>query len=175
MVPVKRSSIGEIFGYQFATFLNLPLQPWAGFYDDSPDSERSPDERFGILVERWDGATGEAPLTCLADRAPDLVARGLALEVFERYEWGAWLLNGPEMRLIDVERVRGLFRRLARLNPKPFESVIPSARGGTLKHLSETQKDRLVTGLQRIWRAALQDWSRRCGGGSSSRPPVIGA
>jgi len=101
----KDVTLCEIIGFQLAGALGLPLLDWVAFFQDTAHKSQDPSQLFGILVKRWEKPFSEMSLPAPAREFPDRVAAGLALGVFDRYEWPVWLIADGELRLIDLERI----------------------------------------------------------------------
>jgi hypothetical protein len=103
----KGYSVSEIGGYQIAEALDLPLQPWAAFFQNASGEKRESFESIGILVERWREWELERPDRPLLEPArshPQIVGRALALGVLRHGgEPPCWLVHGKDLRLIDLE------------------------------------------------------------------------
>jgi hypothetical protein len=103
----RARSICEVLGYQIADALELPLQPWAAFFQPPKATTRTRLSGAGILVERWPHCARDVALWELAKTHPDAVGRALALGVLDRSEWPRWLVSdvGEDLRLFDLEFV----------------------------------------------------------------------
>jgi hypothetical protein len=93
-------SLNEVVGYQIASTIELPLQPWVVFWSSAPRSIGT-----GMFIEWWTCGHFESCLVDLGEKHAPLVARGLAFWVFGRDEWPKWLLsqNMSDLRLIDLD------------------------------------------------------------------------
>ncbi len=96
-------ALNEIVGYQIASAINLPIQPWLAFESPVPREIGA-----GMFIESWNSAHLETSLVGLGAEHSALVARGLALWAFGRYDdMPAWLLSDDtsELRLIDLDDI----------------------------------------------------------------------
>jgi len=107
LMKSRPCTICEIAGYQLAETMDLPLQSWLAFYSSADTGQRGTPNHLGMLIERWATVEFDCHIAVPSALHPDLVAKALALAVFDRHEWPRWLVNhsGSELRLFDLECV----------------------------------------------------------------------
>lgn len=101
----KVQTVCEIAGYQIAEAIEIPVQPWLAFYCTPCDARTTSWHRWGMLIEYWNLAAAHWNIAGPAKKHPELVAKALALCVFDRMEWPRWLMSSDdnELRLFDLE------------------------------------------------------------------------
>ena len=107
LMKSRPCAICEIAGYQLAQTLDLPLQPWLAFYRSTGADRRGTPNHLGVLIERWAAAKFDCHIIEPSGTHQELVAKALALAVFNRDDWPSWLMNqsGSELRIFDLEFV----------------------------------------------------------------------
>lgn len=103
----KPISICEVFGYQIAEVIGVRVPQMHGFWTPNTSENRLyavEPGRIGILVKYHEDCKllGREQAVKL-----DVVqaARALALCVFDRYEWGEFMLSGGKVYFVDLERL----------------------------------------------------------------------
>lgn len=95
-------TLNEVVGYQIASAIGLPVQPWLAFESPAPRSIGA-----GMFIEWWKPKRLKSSLIGLDASHAAFSARGLAFDVFRRPEGDCpdWLLSGDqrEVRFIDLD------------------------------------------------------------------------
>jgi hypothetical protein len=93
-------SLSEVVGYQIASAIQLPLQPWLAFEVSDVKSNEA-----GLLIGWWETAHWQSCLLDLGEDSSSFVARGLAFWLLGRDEWPGWLLSSDkkDLRLFDLD------------------------------------------------------------------------
>lgn len=103
----ERRTIYEVVGYQIASAMGLPIQPWLAF-------ERAGQLQIGagMLIELLPNAAGPYDLfhpPALGSETEGVLARAMAMCVFKRAEgeWPEWLWSedNTNLRLIDLDGI----------------------------------------------------------------------
>jgi hypothetical protein len=101
------TSACEVFGYQIASAIGVRVPSLQGVWTKEVvrigDIYAEPG-RIGVLVEYYEGC----PQLSRDDAAtfdPGAVALALGLSVFDRFEWGEFILSGDRLYFVDLERL----------------------------------------------------------------------
>ena len=131
-------TLNEVIGYQIASTIGLPLQPWLAF--ESPASRTI---GAGMFIEWWDAGRIQACLVDLGTEYAALVARGLAFWVFGRDEWPEWLLSDDmkDLRFIDLDGTG------PRLTVPPHEALLRNYLGNTESVLHTARHEAEARGI----------------------------
>jgi hypothetical protein len=111
MIKFTPLSVGEVFGYQIAIALGVPVARMQGFWtSETVDMRDGSAEagRIGVLVEYladWDDVWWVEAISLDAGA----VALALALCAFDCGEWGSFGTAGGRVYFADLERLSPLF------------------------------------------------------------------
>jgi hypothetical protein len=162
-------TLNEVVGYQIASTIKLPLQPWLAFESPALRSIGA-----GMFIEWWSLGHLECCLVDLNVNHATLVARGLAFWVFGRDEWPKWLLSEDmkDLRLIDLDGTG------PRLTVPPHEALLRNYRDATESIFRAAQREAALHGITSAFHAEIHrllavDFSRVVDLSGYSSAPVL--
>jgi hypothetical protein len=126
-------SVCEVFGYQIAWAFGVRVPRMQGVWTKEVvrvGSVYADPGRIGVLVEYLEGCT-QLSRDDAATLDPGAVAPALALCVFDRFEWGEFVLSGDKLYFVDLERL------LPPIPPETLVAASPKDRVECLRNLED--------------------------------------
>lgn len=139
-------SVCEVFGYQIASAIGLRVPRMQGVWTKEVvriGSIYAEPGRIGVLVEYYEGCT-QLSRDEAATLDPGAVALALALSVFDRFEWGEFVLSGDKLYFVDLERL---------LPPIPPETLVAASledRVECLRNLEDQYSRGNLSAIQEV-------------------------